>query len=89
MKHFLLTLLQKPSTWLTALSAGLLLVVLMKPEVEPGKTERVEVVSKLPETPPIKEGESESGEAKPMEPVATVIETPGGKDGKTACFGGT
>jgi N-acetylmuramoyl-L-alanine amidase len=76
MKHFLLTLLQRPSTWLTALSAGLLLVVLMTPEVEPGKTERVEIVSKLPETPPIREGESESGQAKPMESIATVIETP-------------
>lgn len=48
----------------------------MTPEVEPGKTERVEIVSKLPETPPIREGESESGQAKPMESIATVIETP-------------
>lgn len=76
MKHFLLTLLQRPSTWLTALSAGLLVVVLMTPEVEQGKTERVEIVSTLPESPSIREGDSEGGEAQPMEPIATVIETP-------------
>lgn len=76
MKHYLLTLLQRPSTWLTALSAGLLLVVLMTPEVEQGKTQRIEIVSTLPESPPNREEESESGEAKPMEPIATVIEAP-------------
>jgi N-acetylmuramoyl-L-alanine amidase len=34
MKHHLLILLQRPSTWLSALSAGLLVVVLMTPDLE-------------------------------------------------------
>lgn len=76
MKPYLLTFLQRPSTWLTALSAGLLLVVLMTPAVEKGKTEQAETISQSQEDRSIREDELKESGAKQTEQIATVVESP-------------
>lgn len=62
MKQFLLTLLQRPSTWVGALSATLLVVVLMAPGPERAHVHSVEGRSPLPE------GKVEAVEDVPLAP---------------------
>lgn len=72
MKHHLLRLIQRPSTWLTVLSASLLVLVLMSTDEERSEDKTVETVATLPAMPPVKEVESERID----EPNVLVVEKP-------------